>query len=207
MDTLRHVRLQTFSPLPLWVHSVLDLRTSDCAKKVLEPFASSNIHVCCRSGDDETARAYNRDLPFRSIQAAVNAAQVGDTILVRAGVYDSFDITRRINVRGLGCVDFSVPCAIIRGTITVSWESTGILDASLQNLRVHPPPYANGVVLEYGTRVTMRHCIVMKINTRGGFLVVFGENSQLYMEYVFMDVCLRAIFSLHRRHSSLISRA
>ena len=91
-------------------------------------------YVCCVSGNDA-----DKDKPFRTIQAAANVAQPGDTILVQPGIYRE----RVAPIRGGSSASLSITFksadkkkAIIRGS--VPWVPEPICDGVIKGIYSGP---------------------------------------------------------------------
>ena len=91
-------------------------------------------YVCCVSGSDE-----NTGKPFKTIQAAANVAQPGDTILVQPGIYRE----RVVPVRGGSSASLTITFksavqnkAIIRGS--VPWVPEPICDSVIKDIYSGP---------------------------------------------------------------------
>ena len=91
-------------------------------------------YVCCVSGSDE-----NAGKPFKTIQAAANVAQPGDTILVQPGIYRERVVPVRSGSSASLTITFKSAVqnkAIIRGS--VPWVPEPICDSVIKDIYSGP---------------------------------------------------------------------
>ena len=69
---------------------------------------ASSLHAATWTVDNVTSRPAN----FRTIQAAIDAAAVGDTLLIApsASTYGGFTLTKRLNIKGTGASTSLLRC-------------------------------------------------------------------------------------------------
>src|SRR5689334_8730671 len=127
-------------------------------------------------GAAPAARAATRDVclsgcPYTSIQAAINAANIGDTIAVAAGMFTESGITvsKSVTIQGQGATQTIVQSASTAGTASDRVFSVNFgVTVTIQDLTVqHGVAFQGGGIYNQGT-LTLRRVTVTKNTTPRG---------------------------------------
>jgi hypothetical protein len=103
--------------------------------------------------------------PYLTIQAAVDAATAGDTILIAPGTYTQVSLTKRVHLKGETTDPIGNPVILNSASpirFYLPWDTTG--DLWIEGLRISPISERHGLAANYANAPLLPPGVMLRIN-------------------------------------------